>query len=75
MEPFKNLFNNDSVKLLSSSIARENKNFDQLQFNKNVLKEISNLELKDRVRLIANCFHESSNQQYTENLKTYAPVV
>ncbi len=75
MEPFKNLFNKDSVKLLSSSIARENKNFDQLQFNKNVLKEISNLELKDRVRLIANCFHESSNQQYTENLKTITSCI
>lgn len=68
MEPFKNLISQTLVKKLAMHILEHDKNFDSLLFQKNIKKQIEALELKDRVRLIANELHNTFKGTYTQNL-------
>lgn len=53
MEPFKNLFNQKSAELIADAIKRNHSSFDKKAFLKNIDKELSPLELKERVHFLA----------------------
>lgn len=70
MEPFKNIFNTKSIKELAQQVAKYDKGFKKAAFLKEVSKELSKLELKDRVRLIAKAFNQHLSGNFKQNCKT-----
>lgn len=69
MEPFKNAFNKDSVRLISNYISKNaGPKFDKALFNKNINKSLNKLELKERVRLISTEIHVRLPFTYKKNL-------
>lgn len=69
MEPFKNIFNKDSVNLIATQIQKAaKKNFKKEPFLKAVLPRLSKLELKDRVRLISDELNSSLTLSYKKNI-------
>lgn len=70
MEPFKNIFNKKSVKILADQIEEASKGkFKKTKFLKAINKDLESLELKDRVRLISNCLATDLSPSYKENIK------
>lgn len=57
MEPFKNKINDDSVRLISKNIIRHYPEFNETLFCKNINSELSDLELKDRIKFLAKKLH------------------
>lgn len=53
MEPFKNKINDDSVRQISINIKRHYPEFNGTLFCKNINSELSDLELKDRIKFLA----------------------
>jgi 3-methyladenine DNA glycosylase AlkC len=53
MEPFKNIFNPQLIKKVCLELKKFKPSFDDKEFSRNVLKSLDQLEMKDRVRLIA----------------------
>ncbi|EQC45268.1 hypothetical protein [Bacteriovorax sp. Seq25_V] len=75
MEPFKNLFNTQTVKEIASNLANENKSFNVKKFEKDILASLDSLEMKDRVRLIADALNQHSNLDYKQNLKVLTKCI
>lgn len=71
MEPFKNIFSTKSVKEISNQIKKSYKKFDQTSFEKQALKGISKLELKDRVKQIS----KSLECHLTDNFKRNTQIL
>jgi len=74
LEPFKNIFDLKALKLISSKLKEIDSNFDENLFLTRTKREISKLELKDRVRLISDEFYNqlvcSNKYNYSKSLKT-----
>ncbi len=69
MEPFKNIFNEQSVSAFSDHIMRAaGKIFDKRSFTNKINTTLTTLELKDRVRLISNTLHEHLTNSYAKNI-------
>ncbi len=77
MEPFKNIYNKNSIKIIAAHIKRNDPSFDDASFSRSITPKLSQLELKDRVRLIADTIHNHNNKNYKKNLsvliRTLAP--
>lgn len=70
MEPFKNIFNKKSVKLLSEDVSKEaGPKFNKTKFNRNINKELESLELKERVRLISAELKKQLPFTYKKNIQ------
>ncbi len=75
MEPFKNIFNEDAVKKISKEIKQVYKPFNTLGFEKEVLKTLNDLELKDRVRLISSTLKDHLTNDYKKNIKILTSIL
>lgn len=75
MEPFKNLISQNLVKKMANKISDHDKSFDSILFQKNINNKIEDLELKDRVRLIANELHNILKGTYSQNLNTINKIL
>lgn len=77
MEPFKNIYNKKSINIIASHIKKNDPTFDSSAFSRTITLKLTELELKDRVRLIAATIHKHNNKNYKKNLnvllKTLAP--
>ena len=69
MEPFKEKFNTKSIKIISKEFAKHLKTFDTKNFEKDILKELDSLELKDRVRLISSTLHKYLPKNFKKSVK------
>lgn len=69
MEPFKNIFNKKSIKIISTEIKKVHKSFDSSSFEKQSNRKLSELELKDRVRQISNSLKDHLSTDYKKNIK------
>jgi 3-methyladenine DNA glycosylase AlkC len=69
MEPFKNSFNKKTVTTLAKELTLVEESFNATLFKKNILKELEELELKDRVRLISNVLHEIFSHELNYSYK------
>jgi 3-methyladenine DNA glycosylase AlkC len=68
MEPFKNIFNEQTVKKISKEIKQVYKPFKKADFDKECLKTLETLELKDRVRLISSKLEKYLTEDYKNNI-------
>lgn len=68
MEPFKNVFNKDSLALMADSLSAIDAHFDNKRFLKACLQKISDKELKDRVREISTTLHEFLPGDFSKNV-------
>ena len=59
MEPFKNRISADLVGHISAQLQAHVKGFERIGFEKAILKELDDLELKERAQLIADHLHEA----------------
>lgn len=75
MEPYKNMFNKNSLKTISSEIKQVYKPFDYKSFEKNCLKELDKLELKNRVRLISSELKKHLTNNYKRDVKILVAVL
>lgn len=57
MEPFKNKINDDTVKQISKNIKRHYLEFNETLYCKNINSELSDLELKDRIKFLSKKLH------------------
>ncbi|NOT78702.1 MAG: DNA alkylation repair protein [Bacteriovoracaceae bacterium] len=57
MEPFKNKINIDTARQISQNIKRHYPEFNDTLFHKNINSELTDLELKDRIRFLAKKLH------------------
>jgi len=72
MEPFKNIFNLSAVDHISRHIQRAApKAFDKKAFQKHASAGLESLELKDRVRHIADALHVSIKGSYQARVKGF----
>lgn len=71
MEPFKNIFNKELIHKISEQIKRNHSSFDAKKFERDILKTLNQLELKDRVRLIS----ESINMHLTKDFKKNSKIL
>lgn len=72
MEPFKNIFNPKSVKQFSKSIkAIAGKDFNKVKFDKLAASNLENLEMKDRVRLLAATLQETMAGNYSDRIDIF----
>lgn len=71
MEPFKNMINDKVAKQISEAIIRNYPEFDKKRFLRNIDKELSSLELKDRVIFIA----EKLNKFLPEGPRKSLPIL
>lgn len=70
MEPFKNRYNKKSVTQLARFISSAGgASFDETAFLKQVLPELKDLEMKDRVRLISAGLKDHLTKSYAKNTK------
>lgn len=69
MEPFKNIYNSHSILKLAEDIKQVHPAFDSLSFQKFIIKNLNELELKDRVRLIATGLHEFLPENFKKTVK------
>ncbi len=69
MEPFKNIYNPQSLKKISSEIKKAYPAFKSPQFEKEVLKTLESLELKERVILIAENLRVFLPDNYKQSVK------
>lgn len=70
MEPFKNVYNPTSIKLFASAIYKADRAFLEKDFCQKVLKSYQELEMKDRVRLMATTLKECLPGNYKKQIKT-----
>jgi 3-methyladenine DNA glycosylase AlkC len=74
-EPLKNLYTPELIAKLGATIAKHHKPFKQELFVKSVLsKQWPQLELKQRMRHIAVCIHQSLPLPYTKQIAILKPV-
>ncbi|WOF73426.1 DNA alkylation repair protein [Parvibaculaceae bacterium PLY_AMNH_Bact1] len=59
MEPFKNRISADLVRHISTQLQVHITGFDPKRFERAILKELENLELKERAQLIADHLHQA----------------
>jgi 3-methyladenine DNA glycosylase AlkC len=64
VEAFKNIFNSQSVELLANCVKQVWPKFKTESFQKSVIDELSSLEMKDRVRLIAGSLRKYLPQDF-----------
>jgi len=69
MEPLKEMFNKKSVKEISKEFSKHYNNFDSKKFEKEIVKSLEKLELKDRVRLITNVLYKNLPSDYKKSIK------
>jgi 3-methyladenine DNA glycosylase AlkC len=69
MEPFKNIFNKESIQKLAKEIKNEYPAFDDKSFQQSINKTLTKLELKDRVRLVAKNLKEYLPNNYKQSVK------
>lgn len=69
MEPFKNIYNKNSVAKLASAIRLSSVEFDERSFLEQVTSQIDSLEMKDRVRLISQALHENLSSSPKKNIQ------
>lgn len=69
MEALKNLFNEKFVRNFTSSLKKNSISFDEELYLCLVLKELENLELKQRMRLISSKIKDCFQGDYKENIK------
>ncbi len=67
MEPFKNKYNNKSIKLFTEELSHEN--FNTKDFLEEVLSQINSLEMKERVDLISKALFKHFNLNYSKKIK------
>ncbi len=75
MEPFKNQINEKTALIISKNIKRHFLDFDENFFKKNVQSELEPLELKDRVRFLANKLHQFLPRDFKKTAKILAGAV
>lgn len=75
MEPFKNLYNKKSCSELAFEIEKYSKDFDQNQFLKDCLKNIKQLEMKERVVQIASALDRNLKGSYLNKLKIFNRIL
>lgn len=68
MEPFKNLYNKKSISILSDEISKHS-SIKRKEFEKDCLKNINNLEMKERVIQIADSIHIHLKGTYKSKVK------
>jgi len=68
MEPLKNMFNSKVVSKIASEMQKSYSAFDQLKFKKQVMKDLENLELKERSQLIADCLYIYLPKDYKKSV-------
>lgn len=69
MEPFKNQYNSKSLTLFAKEIGKVHPEFNQARFKKSILPKLSELEMKDRVRLIAETLNRELDTSYPKAIK------
>lgn len=69
MEPFKNIFNTNSVEVLARQVRDVYPRFQSDDFQKGVGQTLLSLEMKDRVRLLSGKLHEYLPQDYQKACK------
>lgn len=75
MEPFKNLISQSLVIKIAQKINEHDQTFNSSLFQKNIKKQINDLELKDRVRLISSELHKVSSLSYLQNLEIFNKII
>ncbi|NRA83007.1 MAG: DNA alkylation repair protein [Gammaproteobacteria bacterium] len=65
MEPFKNNLSSELVVCIAGHLARHLDEFDRSAFEVSILNDLSSLELKERVQLIADHIHDALPCDYT----------
>lgn len=77
MEPFKNIYNKKNISFIGDCIQNADRNFDANAFIKSACKNISQLEMKDRMLQIMEALSEALPYTYKKNihllLKTIGP--
>lgn len=72
MEPFKNIFNKRSSKVLLTQLQLNSKKSLPLkEMQKEINREIENLEMKDRTKLIARILKEHLNLNYKQTVNLF----
>ena len=75
MEPFKNIYNKKSVTKLANEIDRVASHFDKKRFLEDVLRDLAQLEMKDRVRLISKALHDHLNLPFGKAVKVLSSTI
>lgn len=70
MEPFKNIFNKNFIQKLSKTIKSQSVLFDSRNFEKQSLSNIESLEMKQRVKQIADALSNNLEGSVKENIKS-----
>lgn len=68
-------FDQDLAKLLSDKICQIKPNFNQSDFIKSVEQKVENLELKDRVEIIADLLFENLEESYVIGIETLLQIL
>lgn len=69
MEPFKNIFNAIAVDQIAQAIKKNFPPFNEKSFSSNINKDLEQLELKDRVKLITLNLHQNLDLPYKKVAK------
>jgi 3-methyladenine DNA glycosylase AlkC len=65
MQPFKDIYNPHSIRQLSLDLKRVYSQFDHLTFEKQILSQLNEFEMKERVRLISFALKENLPNDYS----------
>lgn len=68
-------FDKELAELLSDKIQKIHLDFNQKEFVQTVDKKVQNLELKDRVEVIADQLHTNLTNSYRENIKVLLQIL
>lgn len=68
MEPIKNIYNKNSISMMSDHIKRAHPSFKKDLFVKKAIKKINSLEMKERVVQISACLKEELSGDYKNDL-------
>lgn len=74
MEPFKNLINEQVMTKISQLLGEHGAKFNHNHFLKNTKKELSTLELKERVAFVSLRLHESFEGDYASRIKSLLKI-
>ena len=69
MEPFKNLYNKNTISKISKEIKRTYPEFNHKKFVSDCLTNLETMELKQRVKHIANTLHHHLPNNYKKSIK------
>lgn len=75
MEPFKNIYNLKSLTHLATEIETVHFQFNGKKFIKIIMKDLNQLEMKDRVRLISKTLHGELNLSYPQAIRILQKVI